>query len=111
MAPSSTWRPPMLRNLLIGAAGMLLLAGTAQAQRIVVRKKPAPTITAGQTVVYDSWTSSWGLRDDPPDKFPLGIATHRTEAEARSAALAHMARTRGNGALAVTHYLIEGEPS
>jgi hypothetical protein len=41
----------------------------------------------------------------------LGTATHKTEAEARAAAEAHMARTKGNGSLAVTHYLIEGEPT
>ncbi len=101
----------MLRNMLIGVVGLLLLVGTARAQPIVVKRKPAPEIKKGQTVVYETWTSSWGLRDDPPDEYPLGTATHKTEAEARAAAEAHMARTKGNGSLAVTHYLIEGEPT
>jgi hypothetical protein len=101
----------MLRTMLIGFVGLLLVAGPAQAQRIVVKKKLAPDVKAGQIVVYETWTCSWGLRDDPPDAYPLGISTFKTEAAARAAADAHMARTSGNGSLAVTHYLIEGEPT
>ncbi len=81
---------------------------TANAQ-IRFEEKPAPKVGPDEEVVY-IWTSSWGLRDDPPNKYPLGIATHKTKAEAEKAAKAHIAETKGNGSLAVTHYLIEGEP-
>lgn len=77
--------------------------------QIKIDRKPAPKVGPDEMVVY-TWVSSWGLRDDPPNKYPHGIATHKTEAEAVAAAKAHMARTAGNGKLAVTHYLIEGEP-
>jgi hypothetical protein len=104
----------MNRSLLLGSIFTILLVlaapATARAQINVV-KKPAPDVGPDEYVVYDSWSCSWGLRDDPPDKYPLGIAVYKTEAEARSAAKAHMARTAGNGAYAVTHYLIEGEAS
>lgn len=95
---------------LLAVALLLALAGPAHAQIKVVRK-PAPPVGPDEEVVYNTWTSSWGLRDDPPDQYPLGIATHKTETEAVAAAQAHIARTAGNGSLAVTHYLIEGEPS
>ncbi len=104
----------MLRNA-AGRHGRRLAAaewGRRGLKRIVVKRMAcAPEVKAGQTVVYETWTSSWGLRDDPPDQYPLGITTHKKEAEARAAAEAHMARTRDNGSLAVTHYLIEGEPT
>jgi len=90
---------------------LLFLAAPSRAHaQIKIDKKPAPAVGPDEVVVY-TWTSSWGLRDDPPNKYPLGIATHKTEAEAVAAAKAHIARTAENGNLAVTHYLIEGEPS
>lgn len=94
---------------LVAVVVLLAVSDPAHAQ-IKVVKKPAPQVGPDEVLVY-TWTSSWGLRDDPPDKYPLGIATHKTEAEAVSAAKSHIARTAGNGNLAVTHYLIEGEPS
>ena len=93
---------------LVAVVVLLAVSDPAHAQ-IKVVKKPAPQVGPDEVLVY-TWTSSWGLRDDPPDKYPLGIATHKTEAEAVSAAKSHIARTAGNGNLAVTHYLIEGEP-
>jgi hypothetical protein len=100
----------MNRRVCLVAVGLALaLSGSTYAQ-IKVVEKPAPTVGPDEEVVY-TWTSSWGLRDDPPDKYPMGITTHKTKAEAVAAANAHIARTAGNGALAVTHYLIEGEPS
>jgi hypothetical protein len=100
----------MTRSIgLVAIVVLLAVSGVAHAQ-IKVVKKPAPQVGSDEVLVY-TWTSSWGLRDDPPDKYPLGIATHKTEAEAVAAAKAHIARTAGNGNLAVTHYLIEGEPS
>ena len=95
---------------LIGA-GLILACTAAHAQAIKVVKKPAPALGPDDYVVYDHWVSSWGLRDDPPDVYSLGVAGHPTVDAATAAAKAHMARTAGNGALAVTHYLIEGEPS
>jgi hypothetical protein len=93
---------------------MLILfgaVGPAQAQ-VKVQKNPAPKIEPDEEVVYDKWVTSWGLRDDPPDRYPLGgTDTYATEAEAKAAAYAHIARTAGNGDLAVTHYLIVGDPS
>lgn len=101
----------MNRTIIGILAVFLFLSGTSRAHaQIKIDKKPAPAVGPDEVVVY-TWTSSWGLRDDPPNKYPLGIATHKTEAEAVAAAKAHMARTTGNGWLAVTHYLIEGEPS
>lgn len=101
----------MNRTIVSILAVFLLLSGATRAHaQIKIDKKPAPAVGPDEVVVY-TWTSSWGLRDDPPNKYPLGIATHKTEAEAVAAAKAHMARTAGNGNLAVTHYLIEGEPS
>lgn len=87
------------------------LASDVAWAQIKVVKKPPPPLGPDQYVVYDHWVSSWGLRDDPPDEYPMGITGHRTLAEATAAAQAHMNRTRGNGYWAVTHYLIEGEPS
>jgi hypothetical protein len=101
----------MNRTIVSILAVFLFLSGVSRAHaQIKIDKKPAPAAGPNEVVVY-TWTSSWGLRDDPPNKYPLGIATHKTEAEAVAAAKAHMARTAGNGNLAVTHYLIEGEPS
>jgi hypothetical protein len=88
----------------------LTFASRAMAQIIVVCK-PAPSVRPDEYVTYDVWNSSWGLRDDPPDKYPLGFATYPSEAEARRAAASHIAQTKNNGAGAVTHYLIEGEPT
>lgn len=85
-------------------------AATAHAQ-IKVVKQPAPAVGPDEEVVYDRWVSSWGLRSDPPDKYPHGIVVHNTLEAARAAAEAHIARTAGHGAWAVTHYLIVGEPS
>ena len=85
-------------------------SSVADAQ-IKVVKKPAPAVKADQEVVYETWISSWGLRDDGPNEYPFGTATHRTESEAVAAAKAQIARTAGNGNLSVTHFLIEGEPS
>jgi hypothetical protein len=90
---------------------LLVSANPVDAQGISVVKKPAPAVGPDEFVVYDHWVSSWGLRDDPPDSYPLGITGHSTQAAAVAAAKAHMAQTAGNGAYAVTHYLIEGEPS
>jgi hypothetical protein len=102
----------MKRMIVRVTAGLLLLAATGAAYgQIKVVKKPAPRVGPDEEVVYDNWTSSWGCRDDAPEEYPLGTATHKTEAAAVAAAKAHIARTAGNGALAVTHYLIEGEPS
>ena len=103
----------MVSNKRVGVVvGLLFLASTGAAHgQVRVVKKTAPKIGPNEEVVYDNWTSSWGLRDDPPDKYPLGIATHKTEAEAVAAAKAAIARTAGNGDLAITHFLIEGEPS
>src|SRR4051812_47822562 len=95
---------------LVAVVLLLVLSGPAHAQ-IKVVKKSAPAVEADEEVVYSTWTSSWGLRDDPPDKYPLGINAHKTEAEAVAAAKAAIARTAGNGNLAITHFLIEGEPS
>jgi uncharacterized protein YkvS len=101
----------MNRTIVSILAVFLFLSGASQAHaQIKIDKKPAPAVGPDEVVVY-TWTSSWGLRDDPPNKYPLGVATHKTEAEAVAAAKAHMARSAGNGNLAVTHYLIEGEPS
>ncbi len=92
-------------------AVILLAASASRAHaQIKIDKKPAPAVGPDEVVVY-TWTSSWGLRDDPPNEYPLGITTHKTEAEAVAAAKAHIARTAGNRDFAVTHYLIEGEPS
>jgi hypothetical protein len=95
---------------LVSTVFLLSVSVSTHAQ-IKVVKKPATAVGPDEEVVYDSWTSSWGLRDDAPDKYPLGISTHKTEAEAVAAAKAHIAKSAGNGDLAVTHYLIEGEPS
>lgn len=106
----------MKRTLLILLAGaaVMLPASTSRANPRVVRK-PAPRVLGpDEFVVYDHWVSSWGLRDDydgESPKYPMGIKTHRTLEAAVAAANAHMARTSGNGEWAVTHYLIEGEPS
>ena len=85
-------------------------AATAHAQ-IKVVKKPAPAVGPDEEVVYDRWVSSWGTRSDPPDQYPLGFTVHKTLEAARAAAEAHIARTAGHGAWAVTQYLIVGEPS
>lgn len=102
----------MFRNLsaLVGIGLLVAWAGEADAQVKVVRK-PAPAARPDEYVVYDHWVSSWGLRDDPADQYPMGIKTHRTLAAALSSAQAHINNTRGNGEWAVTHYLIEGEAS
>lgn len=100
----------MIRTI-VGTLAVTLALSTgllAQAQ-IKVIKKPAPEAGPGEVVVY-KWWSSWGLRDDPPNQYPLGISTHKTEADAVAAAKTHIAGTSANGSLAVTHYLIEGEP-
>jgi hypothetical protein len=88
---------------------LLAVSGLAQAQ-IKVVKKPAPQVGPDEVVVY-TWIASWGLRDDPPDKYTLGIWTKPTESEAVARAKAAIAGTAGNGNLAITHFLIEGEPS
>lgn len=89
---------------------VLSVAGMTQGQ-IKVIKKPALKVGPTQEVVYDRWVSSWGLREDPKNKYPLGIKTHKTQAQAVASAKAHMASTAKNGNYAVTHYLIVGEPS
>jgi hypothetical protein len=86
-----------------------LAIGSPVRAQITVVRKPAPSAGPDEYVTYDIWYASWGLRDDPPDQYPLGSATYSTEDEARRAAADHIARTAGNGAGAVTHYLIEGE--
>lgn len=98
-----------IRLLAIVVFFQLFFVEMIQAQ-IKVIEKPAPEVGPDDTVVY-TWTSSWGFRDDPRDKYPLGTATHKTKSEAVAAANAHIARTAGNGGEAVTHYLIVGEPS
>src|SRR5437879_3499679 len=82
-------------------------ASAANAQ-IKVVKKPAQA-GPDDTVVYDTWWVSWGLTNDKD--YPMGIKRFSSEAEARSAAQAMINRTRGNGFWAITHVLIEGEPS
>lgn len=102
-----------MHNPIVLAVLVLLLGcwTTTAGGQIKVVKKPAPEVSPDEEVVYENWVSSWGLRDDSPTKYPLGISQHKSESEAVAAAKAHIAKTAGNGENSVTHYLIEGEPS
>ena len=97
-----------LRTNFAAVVVFLFLANCANAQ-IEINELPAPKVVEGEMVVY-TWTSSWGLKSDPPKTYPLGIVTHKTKRGAVAAAKAHIAKTAGNGSMAVTHYLIVGEP-
>ena len=82
-----------------------------EAEAIKVVKNPEPHVAADEHVLYDHWVESWGLNDDAPSLYPQGIAAYPTVEAATAGAKARIARTAGNGASAVTHCLIVGEPT
>jgi|GEM_PF-5112196 len=69
---------------LVFALTLIMLAGSAQAQEVRVKKKPVSQMHKGQEVVYDKWWVSGALRDDT--EATILNSAYKTQAEATAAA-------------------------
>jgi hypothetical protein len=95
-------------NLSVGIIS-LFIAAQVQGQ-IEYEEIPDPPLSRGESIYY-RYETTWGLRDDPANKYSMGPGgPFKTKEEAETSLQKKFAETKDNGFWSVTHGLITRWP-